>query len=202
MKSFIIINILVFVSVYVGGQSSPPKPPMPGAPNGGKPLITGEYNDGEGCCKVKKVGGKMFKLVGKSDLAWEYQCSSDCTYMVPGYDVKYCFKPGPYESECQDEAGYKPPKPPMTGGPNGSKPPMTGGPNGSKPPMTGGFTGSKPPMTEGFTGSKPPMTEGFTGSKPPMTGGFTGSKPPMTDGFTGSKPPMTEGPNGSKSPMT
>merc|ERR1712183_776641 len=112
MKSFIILNILV--SVYVGGQSS--RPPRP----------TTEDMEWE-CCPWKVVGNKKYWLVGQSDDAWDYGCSSDCTYMTEYSDVKYCFKPGSLPSECYWDG-------------EGSKPPMSGSP-GSRPP--------RPPTTPG-----------------------------------------------------
>merc|ERR1712183_236679 len=128
MKSFIILNILV--SVYVGGQSS--RPPRP----------TTEDWEWE-CCPWKVVGNKKYWLVGQSDDAWDYGCSSDCTYMTEYSDVKYCFKPGSLPSECYWDG-------------EGSKPPMSGSP-GSRPP--------RPPTTPG---NRPPTTPG---NRPPTTGG-------------------------------
>merc|ERR1711874_115911 len=89
MKSFIILNILVFV--YVGGQSSP-RPPNWG----------GESED---CCRRKVVGGRTYRLVERSDEAFDSPnfCTTDCVYMTEGSDVKYCFRPGGLESECFDE---------------------------------------------------------------------------------------------------
>merc|ERR1711953_1062357 len=133
MKSFILLNMMV--SVYVGGQSS--RPPRPSQ-------ATGDWTDWE-CCKWKVVGGKKYQLVGFSDDTWDYGCTSDCTYMTEGSDIKYCFKPGSLESECYyDDGGSKPPitRPP------GSRPPMTGQPTGSRPPMTG-----EPTQNPGSTGS-------------------------------------------------
>jgi len=124
MKSFIILNILV--SAYVGGQSTPPNRP------------TGDYEGywGEGeCCMWKMVGGRTYRLVERTDEAFDYLCTTDCVYMTEGSDVKFCFKPGGLESECFDEGGTWP---------SGSYPPMTGGPPGSnmtEGPMTGGPTG-------------------------------------------------------------
>jgi len=154
----------LLLSVYVGAQSS--RPPT-------KPTMDWTGGEGWDCCKWKVVEGKKFKLVDRNAEAYDYGCSSDCTYMTEGSDVQYCFKPGRYETECYNDEGSKPPftgsKPPFTG----SKPPMSSKPPGSKPP----FTGSKPPMSSKPPGSKPPST----GSKPPMS-----SKPPGS-----SKPPMT-----------
>jgi len=117
MKSFIILNILV--SAYVGGQSTPPNRP------------TGDYEGywGEGeCCMWKMVGGRTYRLVERTDEAFDYLCTTDCVYMTEGSDVKFCFKPGHLD--------------PMTGGPPGSnmtEGPMTGGPTGEP---TGSATGS------------------------------------------------------------
>jgi len=126
-KSVLLCQVLAVA--YVASQSSRPPPP--------------DTSDMD-CCPWKVVGGKKYQLVGKSDDARDYGCSSDCTYMTQGTDIKYCFKPGMYESECYYDQGGSKPYTGMTGGP------MTGG------PMTGG------PMTGG------PMTGG------PMTGGPTG----------------------------
>merc|ERR1719507_2056295 len=137
MKSFIVLNILVSVVVVnVGGQS------------------TEDWTDWE-CCPWKMVGMKKYRLVGQSDEAWDYGCSSDCTYKTEGSDVKYCFKPGGLESECYWDEG-------------GSKPPMTGSP-GSRPPTTPGNR----PLTTG--GPRPPTTEGNRPPTTTMTGGNTGN---------------------------
>merc|ERR1719410_1654374 len=109
MKSFIILNILVFV--YVGGQSSP------------RPPNWGEAGE---CCRRKVVGGITYRLVERSNLAftYPYYCSTNCVYMTEGSDVKYCFRPGGLESECFDEGGSNHN---MTGGSTGSP---TGSPGG------------------------------------------------------------------------
>jgi len=81
------------------------------------------------------VGGRTYRLVERTDEAFDYLCTTDCVYMTEGSDVKFCFKPGGLESECFDEGGTWP---------SGSYPPMTGGPPGSnmtEGPMTGGPTG-------------------------------------------------------------
>ena len=57
------------------------------------------------CCRIKMVGGKKYWLVGKSAEASSYGCTSHCTYMTEGFDYKFCFKPGQYESECHIEGG-------------------------------------------------------------------------------------------------
>merc|ERR1711971_1227917 len=144
MKSFIILNILVSVVVVnVGGQSSSPA-----------------WTDGE-CCPTKMVGGKKYRLVGQSDEAWDFGCSSDCTYKTRDSDVKYCFKPGSPNSECFWEEGEGGSRPPMTGSP-GNRPPTT---PGNRPPTT---PGNRPPTTEG---NRPPTTEG---NRPTTAGGNTG----------------------------
>jgi len=153
MKSFIILNILVSVVVVnVGGQSSSPS-----------------WTDGE-CCPTKMVGGKKYRLVGQSDEAWDFGCSSDCTYKTRDSDVKYCFKPGSLNSECFWEEGEGGSRPPMTGSP-GSRPPTT---PGNRPPTT---PGNRPPTTEG---NRPPTTEG---NRPTTAGGNTGGCPQVRPDF-------------------
>ena len=112
MKSFIILNILVFV--YVGGKvdnvsrtahilahlislckgQSSPRPPNWGG-------------ESEECCRRKVVGGRTYRLFERSDEAFDSPnfCTTDCVYMTEGSGVKYCFKPGGLESECFDEGG-------------------------------------------------------------------------------------------------
>ena len=103
-KSVLLCQVLAVA--YVASQSS--RPPRP------------DTSDMD-CCPWKVVGGKKYQLVGKSDDARDYGCSSDCTYMTQGTDIKYCFKPGMYESECYYDQGGSKPYTGMTGGP------MTGG---------------------------------------------------------------------------
>ena len=149
MKSFIILNILV--SAYVGGKAMYPAQPRhyhffkgqstpPNRPTGD---YEGYWEEGE-CCMWKMVGGRTYRLVERTDEAFDYLCTTDCVYMTEGSDVKFCFKPGGLESECFDEGGTWPSGsyPPMTGGPPGSnmtEGPMTGGPTGGP---TGSATGS------------------------------------------------------------
>ena len=83
------------------------------------------------CCKWKVVGGKKYELVGKSDEASDYGCTSDCVYMTEGKNIKYCFKPGQFEAECYYDG-------------EGSNSMSTGS------SMTGEST--EPSMTQGNTG--------------------------------------------------
>jgi len=167
MKSLVLLNILV--SVYVGGQSS--RPPRP----------TEDWTDWT-CCPWKMVGMKKYKLVGQSDEAWDYGCSSDCTYMTEGSDVKYCFKPGGLESECYWDEG-------------GSKPPMTGSP-GSRPPRPPTTPGNRPPTTGG---NRPPTTGG---NRPPTTGGPRPPTTTMTGGNSGGSGSTLSNPGGSAREIT
>ena len=147
MKSFIILNILVFV--YVGGKEMFPAQPrlsylyLSKGQSSPRPPNWGEAGE---CCRRKVVGGITYRLVERLPIAftYPYYCSTNCVYMTEGSDVKFCFKPGGLESECFDDGGTWPSGsyPPMTGGPPGSnmtEGPMTGGPTGGP---TGSATGS------------------------------------------------------------
>ena len=108
MKSFIILNILVFV--YVGGKEMFPAQPrlsylyLSKGQSSPRPPNWGEAGE---CCRRKVVGGRTYRLFERSDEAFDSPnfCTTDCVYMSEGSGVKYCFKPGGLESECFDEGG-------------------------------------------------------------------------------------------------
>merc|ERR1711970_119804 len=67
---------------------------------------------GQGCCKMKVVGGATYTLLGEEDTS-TFSCLDKCTYKKEGEaDSKYCFAEGDLQTECKDTAG----SPPATAG--------------------------------------------------------------------------------------
>jgi len=67
---------------------------------------------GQGCCKMKVVGGATYTLLGEEDTS-VFSCLDKCTYKKEGEaDSKYCFAEGDLQTECKDTAG----SPPATAG--------------------------------------------------------------------------------------
>ena len=209
MKSFIILNILVFV--YVGGKEMFLAQPrlsylyLSKGQSSPRPPNWGEAGE---CCRRKVVGGITYRLVERLPIAftYPYYCSTDCVYMTEGSDVKYCFRPGGLESECFDEGGTSPPfnwtYPPFSGTYppyNWTYPPFSGSyppHNWTYPPFNGTyppFSGTYPPHNwtyPPFNGTYPPFSgtyPPFSATHPPFNGtNPTGSNHNMTGGSTGS----------------
>ena len=62
--------------------------------------------EGEDCCSLKDVGGKLYKFVDhvSEEDKKRLQCSNTCAYKhaEKDSDTKYCFKPGKLQSSCED----------------------------------------------------------------------------------------------------
>ena len=62
---------------------------------------------GEDCCPLKSVGGTLYKFVDhvSEEERKRLKCSNTCAYKHAdkNSDAKYCFKPGKFESSCEEE---------------------------------------------------------------------------------------------------
>jgi len=100
---------------------------------------------GQGCCKMKVVGGATYTLLGEEDTS-AFSCLDKCTYKKEGEaDSKYCFAEGDLQTECKDTAGSPPatagaPAAPTTASAGGAATPASVGGAATPSSAAGGAT--------------------------------------------------------------
>jgi len=100
---------------------------------------------GQGCCKMKVVGGATYTLLGEEDTS-AFSCLDKCTYKKEGEaDSKYCFAEGDLQTECKDTAGSPPatagaPAAPTTASAGGAATPASAGGAATPASNAGGAT--------------------------------------------------------------